>query len=158
MRSLYFFDTEFIEDGSTIDLISIGIVCDDGRSYYAESSQVDWSKASQWVLDNVCPHLSGATTSRATIAAEVLKFVNHGANPPEFWAYYADYDWVALCQLYGTMMDLPKSWPILCMDIKQAAIMAGIDDLPQQTSTEHNALADAHWNVEAFKYLASPVR
>jgi hypothetical protein len=27
----YYYDTEFIEDGRTIDLISIGIVAEDGR-------------------------------------------------------------------------------------------------------------------------------
>lgn len=31
----YFLDTEFHEDGKTIDLISIGIVAEDGREYYA---------------------------------------------------------------------------------------------------------------------------
>lgn len=33
----YFFDTEFHEDGQTIDLISIGIVAEDGREFYAVS-------------------------------------------------------------------------------------------------------------------------
>lgn len=37
----YFFDTEFIEDGRTIDLVSIGIVCEDGREYYAVSAEAD---------------------------------------------------------------------------------------------------------------------
>lgn len=31
----YFFDTEFYEDGKTIDLVSIGIVAEDGRELYA---------------------------------------------------------------------------------------------------------------------------
>jgi hypothetical protein len=39
----YFLDTEFAETGGTenptIDLISLGIVAEDGREYYAESSQ-----------------------------------------------------------------------------------------------------------------------
>ena len=30
-----FYDTEFLEDGKTIDLISIGMVAEDGREYYA---------------------------------------------------------------------------------------------------------------------------
>lgn len=32
--TIYCYDTEFLEDGRTIDLISIGIVCEDGRSPY----------------------------------------------------------------------------------------------------------------------------
>src|SRR4051812_12087398 len=53
----FFLDTEFIEDGVTIDLISIGIVAEDGREYYAVSSEFDPTKASQWVKDNVLVHL-----------------------------------------------------------------------------------------------------
>lgn len=30
----YFFDIEFLEDGRTIELISIGIVAEDGSEYY----------------------------------------------------------------------------------------------------------------------------
>ena len=43
----YFLDTEFIEDGKTIDLISIGIVSEDGRELYCENSDCDLSRASQ---------------------------------------------------------------------------------------------------------------
>ena len=38
---------------------------------------------------------------------------------PEFYAYYADYDWVAFCWLFGKMMDLPKGFPMYCLDLKQ---------------------------------------
>ena len=38
----YFYDTEFLEDGETIDLISIGIVAEDGREYYAVNLNADW--------------------------------------------------------------------------------------------------------------------
>jgi hypothetical protein len=51
----YWLDTEFIAAPYAIDLISIGIVAADGREFYAESSEVDWSKASRWTLDNVRP-------------------------------------------------------------------------------------------------------
>jgi hypothetical protein len=46
----YWMDTEFIERPYTIDLISIGLVAEDGREFYAESSEVDWTKASHWTL------------------------------------------------------------------------------------------------------------
>ena len=52
----YWIDTEFIERPYTIDLISIGLVAEDGREFYAESSEVDWSRASQWTLENVPPN------------------------------------------------------------------------------------------------------
>ena len=49
----FWFDTEFIEDGHTIDLISIGVVAEDGRGFYAESSECDLSRANPWVKENV---------------------------------------------------------------------------------------------------------
>lgn len=147
---MYWFDTEFIEDGITIELISIGIVADDGREYYAECKEADLRRASQWVKDNVFPHLTGKPTPRSVIASDIITFVG---SKPEFWAYYADYDWVALCQLYGTMMDLPKGWPMFCMDIKQRCVEVGNPTLPPKIGSEHHALADARWNRLAWQFL-----
>lgn len=138
-----FFDTEFIEDGRTIDLLSIGIAAEDGRTYYAECAEADRSAANVWVRENVLPHLSGPVKSRLVIAREVRDFVGH---EPEFWAYYADYDWVALCQLYGTMMDLPKGWPMFCLDVQQIAhLKPNRPPKPLHGEGHHNALADAIW-------------
>lgn len=133
------FDTEFIEDGKTIDLLSIGMIADDGRSYYAEPAETDRSKASDWVKANVIPHLRRPSKAipRAQIAAEIVEFA--GASP-EFWAYFAAYDWVALCQLFGTMMDLPKGWPMYCRDFKQ--IVGDGYSMPP-SNQDHHALADA---------------
>lgn len=143
------FDTEFIEDGITIDLISIGMVREDGATYYAESSECALGRASPWVKENVIPLLTGERKSREFIAAEIRAFVG---DAPEFWAYYADYDWVALCQLYGTMMALPKGWPMYCRDVKQLCDALGNPKLPDQTG-EHHALADAEWTQAAWKHL-----
>lgn len=149
-----FFDTEFIEDGKTIELLSIGIVRDDGATYYAEPVEADRSRASEWVKANVLPNLTGPVKPRAQIAREIIEFAG---DAPEFWAYYADYDWVALCQLYGTMMDLPDSWPMFCMDLKQLAVTLGNPDLhalaTMDDGTEHNALADAQWVADVWVAL-----
>lgn len=40
-------------------------------------------------------------------------------HPPRFYAYFADYDWVLFCTLYGTMMQLPRGFPRYCIDLKQ---------------------------------------
>ncbi len=146
----FWFDTEFIEDGKTIDLISIGVVSEDGRELYRESSECDLSRASQWVNDNVIVHLRGDRTDRATIARELVDFMGP---KPEIWAYYADYDWVALCQLFGTMMDLPKGWPMYCRDVKQLCVDVGDPKLPKQTGHEHHALADAKWTRDSWVLL-----
>lgn len=157
----FWFDTEFIEDGKTIDLISIGVVAEDGREFYAINSDCDYDKASQWVRDNVLVHLKAHTEtylSRSEIRDAVLQFVGEypiadGPTKPEFWAYYADYDWVVLCQLFGTMMDLPKGWPMYCRDVKQLCDMLGNPKLPEQGKGEHHALADAKWTKSAWHFL-----
>lgn len=83
---------------------------------------------------------------------------------PEFYGYYADYDWVVFCSLFSRMIDLPKGFPMYCKDLKQMldekASMAGIDvgavkylhGYPEQTN-EHNALSDAKWNKELHEFL-----
>lgn len=208
----FFLDTEFNEDFHKplfgrrrhfIDLISIGIVGEDGRQYYAISKDFDvdaaWNKFQMetdhskpqglgdkkvyWLRDNVLmpiffdlwkktympiPFLDkwykknrekagGASVeifreyrtgksdlkefkrllgihgkSNAQIADEISRFIlmskflsEHPRNaspkelPIEIYAYYADYDWVAFCSLYGSMVDLPKGFPKYCRDLKQ---------------------------------------
>lgn len=149
----YFLDTEFMEDGKRIELLSIGVVSEDGREFYRESREAKWRRANDWVRANVLPHLdrkSPACQPRELIARDLLGFI--APESPEFWGYYADYDWVALCQLYGTMMDLPEGWPMFCMDIKQLAVEKGDPELPPQEN-EHYALADARWNKLAWESL-----
>ncbi len=156
-----FMDTEFIEDGKTIDLISIGLVCEDGMAYYAISSECDLSRANPWVQKNVLPYLNYGNVlnvdpiPRAVIAAEIVRLVG---DKPEFWAYYADYDWVVLCQLFGTMMDLPKGWPMYCRDVKQLCDSIGNPPLPKQIGGTHNALEDAKWARDAWTFLTSQER
>ncbi len=147
----FWFDTEFIEDGKTIDLMSIGVVAEDGRTYYAEAAECDLSRASEWVRENVIPHLTGAAKLRSEIASDLVAFFGES---PEIWGYYADYDWVVLCQLYGTMMQLPAGWPMYCRDVKQLAYSLGNPILPAQTTAEHNALADAEWTRDAWAFLS----
>lgn len=154
----YWFDTEFIEDGKTIDLISIGIVSEDGREYYAESYDCDYDQASDWVRENVFPHLQDMVDpvrmdvhkSNEEIAKELIIFMD---KDPEIWAYYADYDWVVLCQLFGTMMDLPKGWPMYCRDVKQLCDDRGNPKLPRKSGIQHHALSDAKWTKTAWHFL-----
>lgn len=191
----YFLDTEFIENGVTIDLVSIGLVCEDGREYYAQSLDANHSAAGDWVARCVLPHLthydlgyrrrncsgtegqalSGRLTAHSEMCTRAGGFDNdcpwrrkrsiaedlklfcdptvHGQ--PEFWAYYGDYDWVALCQLFGTMMDLPQGWPKYCRDLKQWCDELGNPRLPTQGEGEHHALADARWNRQVWDFLNS---
>lgn len=148
-----FFDTEFLEDGSTIKLISIGMVREDGATFYAETPNAqEIANSDEWLRKNVLPHLrwEQAETLIPELAERIREFV--GPNP-EFWAYYAAYDWVALCQLYGRMIDLPDGFPFYCRDLQQAIDLAGVGKPPKQTAGEHDALADALWTRDAWLWL-----
>lgn len=157
--SRFFLDTEFIEDGKTIELISIGIVADGGASYYGVSSECDYSKASEWVKTNVLPCVGRMPPkTRAEIRADIVSFIESysGKEKPEFWGYYSAYDWVAFCQLFGTMMELPKGYPMYCRDLKQLCVLLGNPKLPEQSlldGPEHHALSDARWNKRMYEFL-----
>jgi len=211
----------------TIDLISIGIVAEDGREYYAISkdfnlreaweryqiNEVDmdgvyFQQKEYWIRENVLRpiyaglylnnYFSGENDlwnfdyktmkrlinkygkTNAEIADGIKQFVGTKETignwqeikdkmNTQFYAYYADYDWVAFCWLFGKMNDLPEGFPMYCIDLKQmfdekeAKInhnaevkwdLKKLSHYPKQTN-EHNALADARWNQELYKFIQS---
>ncbi len=257
----YFFDTEFLEGSQkrffgktkpTIDLISIGIVSEDDRSFYAISNEFNLKEAwnvwqqrkgqgdrnniqpkEYWIRENVLHpvyidlidkynndlrrmrslnityklydvfifnyknlkwliDMYGQTNIE--IANGICSFIygddcgSSGMSPleiacnyesidssknPEFYAYFASYDWVAFCWLFGKMIDLPRGFPLYCRDLKQMlddkfALIPGENsyktlsdklkfikqrsDYPKQIN-EHNALDDAKWDFELYKFL-----
>jgi hypothetical protein len=58
-KTRYALDTEFLEDGRTIELISIALVCEDGREYYAVNWDAPWDEIHEntWLCKNVVPSL-----------------------------------------------------------------------------------------------------
>ena len=156
-RTRYFFDTEFIEDGLTVVLISIGVVCEDGREYYAVSTEFDPATASPWVRDNVLAQLPSPSDpvwkSRETIREELLAFLTEDGHDPETWAWYGDYDHVVVCQLWGTMPELPRALPRFTRDLRQEWERLGAPALPQQESGRHDALQDARHNARIWAVL-----
>jgi hypothetical protein len=174
-----FYDTEFIEDGKTIRLLSIGMVAADGRELYRivdDEETVTRAVEHPWVRANVLPHLPITVTPttpdrypdwdyddqhadwhrivvRADVASDVRGFIQ--ATPDaELWAWYGAYDHVALCQLFGAMVDLPEGVPMWTNDLKQEVVRLGNPTLPKQDGGEHNALADARWVRDAYASLA----
>jgi hypothetical protein len=243
----YFIDTEFLEGNQdkrflgikygetkpTIDLISIGIVCEDGREYYAISKDFNLKEAwnrydiikgdstmvksigdnqykikNYWIRENVLlpiyrQYVSGDARNHIPftysgmkyvldtygktnkqIAEEIKQFVGTKETienweeikdkmNTQFYGYYSDYDWVVFCWLFGRMINLPKGFPMYCIDLQQESDriynikkeeytkgggrnfiskMSNHLDYPRQTN-EHNALSDARWNYELYKFL-----
>lgn len=207
----FFIDCEFIEGFHKplfgkrrhfIDLISIAIVCEDGKEYYAISNEFNPKDADQWVKDNVISKLPKKNVtwnpqggespsmlragslykSNEAIAYDILAFVYPGiaksfvlaqseflhrskeygwnAEQPVFYGYFADYDWVLFCSLFGRMIDLPKGFPMYCRDLKQRFDEEFNDTIKKHPrypvqKDEHNALADAKWNRDLHAFMES---
>jgi 3' exoribonuclease, RNase T-like len=149
----YFVDTEFVTDGRTIELLSVGLVCEDGREFYAQSSEGrSVADGDPWIRENVIPQFDEHSwMTPLEIRRALVEFV--GDDRPQWWGYFASFDLVVLCQLFGGMMELPDRWPMVIHDLEQLRIHLGVGALPEQKSGMHNALADARWNREVYHFL-----
>lgn len=247
----YFYDCEFLEGTQkkkfwwgntvpTIDLISIGIVSEDGREFYAINKDFNLKEAWNrfdlkkfedtfhhtkvyWIRENVLKpifkelsekeqfeswawggHFSYKELKRLLkkygktnkqIAKDICSFIDARGNKEnpndwfypsdgscypkevftknvEFYGYYSAYDHVALCWLFGKMIDLPTGFPMYTIDLKQELDrIADLESLctnisfkdclndiknhkefPKQTN-DHNSLSDAKFNFELYKFL-----
>lgn len=160
----YFYDTEFIEDGRTIELISIGVAAEDGREYYAVSTEFDPERAGPWVRANVLPKLpppaSQLWRSRRRIREDLEDFfgLNSGraaTDPIELWAWVAAYDHVALCQLWGTMPELPRAIPRFTRELRQLWEDRGSPRMPPRSSDAHDALVDARDQLRRYRLITA---
>lgn len=206
---------------NTIDLISIGIVSEKGREYYAISKDFNLKEAwnryeytsfgkenkykvkEYWIRENVLKPIFNEWKAEANVQIKRLGLPIHlkemefnfknfkhcikcigksnkeiayrlesfirddfnqasdYENPIQFYAYYADYDWVAFCWLFGKMIDLPKGFPMFAFDIQQQIEEYKIDknqllkEVPQVNC--HNALQDAIWNKSAYNWIQNKI-
>lgn len=158
----YFKDFEFHENGTTIIPISLGMVCRRGseiHELYIEFKFDERAVRAQnpWVAENVLPKLTLSPSQRIdfeTARIQIYNFMGTDTDP-QFWGYYADYDWVAFCRLWGKMIDLPSHFPMFCMDLQQLFVHLGSPEgvKPAQDEEQHNALVDARWNLSLFDVL-----
>nr|WP_315173552.1 3'-5' exoribonuclease [uncultured Flavobacterium sp.] len=122
--------------------------------------------------------IKGYDSETQKLSTKRLKESFAETQKPEFYAYYADYDWVVFCWLFGKMIDLPKGFPMYCKDLKQMMDsyvsktwkdvelstwghdgitlekLKNHSDYPKQDSLKsHNAIEDARWNKQLFEFL-----
>lgn len=167
-----YYDTEFLENGSTIRLISIGLIREDGKKLYRVNFDYSLMKdvfMHPWLRQNVAPYLPYTMTEdgvalihghedydtvmhKDQIAEDVKRFLIDTPNL-ELWAYYCSYDHVVLAQLFGRMIDLPTGIPMYTNDLRSEIQRMGNPRVPEQLGGHHNALADATWNKDTHEYL-----
>lgn len=163
-----FVDTEFVEAGKSLELVSLGAISERGDDFYAISRDFNPLRANDWVRQNVLAKLEPPSkidrVSERVIAERFRDWVNGICgiqspeimeSPPEFWGYFCDYDYVILSRMFGGMMKWPEGWPQYFNDIRQWMTQLGVSrqQLPADPPNQHNALADAIWIRAAYDIL-----
>jgi hypothetical protein len=160
----YFYDCEFIEDGRVVDLVSIGVVDEFGREFYAVSTEFDASHALPWVRRHVLAKLPSpgdrAWRSRTQIRDELRDFLiapvrDRPGEQIELWAWLAAYDHVALAQLWGPMPALPREIPRFTKELRQLWDELGRPKLPEADAARHDALVDARHNLARWRAMTA---
>lgn len=174
-----FMDTEFtgLHQGTT--LISIGIVTEDGRQFYAELNDYDGSQVDNWIYNNVIKNLSYNTYRTQTLlpktpasiankygmkgnkkqVAEALTAFLSPYETVQVWSDCLAYDWVLFCELFGGAMKLPSNIGYIPMDICTFMWYEGIDpDINREefvtdyiTDEPHNK-HNALWDAKVIKW------
>src|SRR5574344_1391316 len=133
-----FFDTEFTGLHKDTSLISIGIISEDNKHFYAELNDYDKSQVDEWILKNVIDNLlyNDNTTlfdmdnnkniimkdTKANVKKVLLKWLHDNFNDEtiEFVSDVSSYDFVLLVDLIaGCALDLPDNVVPYCYDINQ---------------------------------------
>ena len=195
----YFLDTEFHEysknvfegdmfapidlNVDVVELISIGICCEDDREFYAICNEFDFETAwnDEWLKENVLipiyreccfrhnyaqllkPSYSIVErivlengVSRKAIKELLLDFIT--GDEIQIYTYCGATDWLNFYRLFETkMLELPKHFPFQDIDLRQELHRQGknLKSHPKFPKNEnaHNALDDAKWNYELYKFL-----
>lgn len=139
----YFYDTEFHWDAGGIRLISIAVVSDDGREFYAHADQYDAAAASSdpFLAKSVLPAVFGMPRRSAqSLRTDLDEFFN--PRPRQLWADFGAWDQVALMQIWGGMGAQPSWLPMQTRDVRLFAALLG-RELPDYPPGQHDALVDA---------------
>lgn len=131
---LLFFDMEFTGLRQNTTPISLGIVSEDGKRFYAEFTDYDESQCDDWIKENVISELLHDTekwyegiSDRQThgiknIILYALKDWIQQFDEIQFVSDVCHYDFVLLIDLLtngGTALDLPENISAVCHDINQ---------------------------------------
>ena len=170
MKNRIFYDTEFLEDGNELYLISIGMVreSDKEKLYLANRDMpVRKIKKNKWLMENVVPglpkgygemrifmpnrwlfHYGDSRVQPYEKIARIVKEFIVSSGPVSLWAWYGAYDHVLLSQMMGGVSDQNPVMPMWTNDLRQEAERLGNPDLPIQENRIHHALEDAKHNME----------
>lgn len=162
-----FFDTEFTGLRKETTLISIGLIAEDGRSFYAEFNDYDFHQLDDWLQENVIKNLQFTgvyqtlikteksieyKSSKENIKLKLIDWFNQ-FDQVEMWSDCLSFDWVLFCDIFDHAFNIPKNIYYIPFDICTLFKVKGIDpDISREKfaygdgdvrANKHNALYDA---------------
>lgn len=151
-----FFDTEFTGLHQNTTLLSIGIIDENGRTFYRELNNYDKSQLNPWLVKHVIGNFEGGkdiTVDTLELRKDLKKWLeayDYGETL-EFWSDCLAYDWVLFCEIFGGAFEVPKNIYYIPFDICTLMKIKGVDpDISREefaglteNQIKHNALWDA---------------
>ncbi|EJI1280455.1 TPA: 3'-5' exoribonuclease [Vibrio vulnificus] len=176
-----FLDTEFTGLKQDAELLSLALVDEHGRAFYAECQARYGASVDKWIVEHVLAHtrwlsLPSCAPSEWLQEGEVrygfdsdeniahqLKHWLSQYERVELWADCPAYDWVLFCQLFGGSQYLPRPLSYVVNDFATLLTLQGLDPLlprisllapnQQPQGQPHNALYDARLLKACFTQL-----
>jgi len=156
-----YFDTEFTGLHKDTTLISIGIIDENGREYYAELKDYDENQCDDWIKENVIKNLDGNhVVSKEELREELTEWFSE-YKKVEIWSDCLAYDWVLFNDIFGHAFTIPMNIYYIPFDICTLMKIKGVDpDIDREDfaemnekSSKHNALWDAKVIKECYDKL-----
>ncbi len=172
-----FLDTEFTGLQQNTTLISIGLISECGKHFYAELTDYDRTQIDDWLQNNVIKNLlllpehSFASNENWTLKGnknqvkEALTVWLSQFESVEVWSDCLAYDWVLFNQIFGHAFNIPENVHYIPFDICTLFKMKGIDPDINRVDFAygeeslnnlviiHNALEDARVIKKCFEKL-----
>lgn len=158
-----FLDMEFTGLHQKTTLISLALVPDKGKAFYAELTDYDKSQVNEWIQENVIDNLllyqpASEETDEVILVVGDMKTVREALvtyleqfEEVEIISDVYAYDWVLFCELFGGAFGIPSMIYYIPFDLATAFKVKGIDpDVNREdfagiidSTYKHNALHDA---------------
>jgi hypothetical protein len=149
MRTKLFIDLEFTGLHQATTPISLGIISECGKTFYAEFTDYDRTQINDWLDENVIANTwvskHNRIASMGSVYSDDLRWADvHVFGSSDFikpfliqwlsqfeeviiWSDCLAYDWVLFCNIWGHAFNLPKNIYYIPMDICTVFEMKGID-------------------------------
>ena len=135
-----FFDTEFTVLQKDTTLISLGIVADNDKCFYAKLTDYNEEQVNDWIEENVLNNLeltdeildnydvTEVEGTKGEVKEALLEWLDSlNADYFELVSDVSHYDMILFIDLFGTAFDLPENISPWCYDIVQDIYYSKLD-------------------------------